>query len=167
MIASDPSSRPGAERPCWFGGRPGEARGATRVSPWGGQPAGRREAGVVTAQWLAPAGFHTPSAGLPVEGALPSFDGATGWLNSPPLRPDEQRGKVVLVNFWTYTCINWLRQLPYVRAWAERYGGLGLVVLGVHTPEFAFEHDADNVRRAVKNMRIEYPVATDNDYEVW
>ncbi len=122
----------------------------------------------MTARWPAPAGLHAASAGLPVEGRLPSFDGATGWLNSPPLTPDQLRGKVVLVNFWTYTCINWLRQLPYVRAWGEKYGGgLGLVVLGVHTPEFAFEHDADNVRRAVKDMRIEYPVATDNDYEVW
>jgi thiol-disulfide isomerase/thioredoxin len=121
----------------------------------------------MTAHWLAPAGLHTASAGLPVEGRLPSFDGATGWLNSPPLSPEELRGKVVLVNFWTYTCINWLRQLPYVRAWGDKYDGLGLVVVGVHTPEFAFEHDADNVRRAVKDMRIEYPVATDNDYEMW
>jgi thiol-disulfide isomerase/thioredoxin len=121
----------------------------------------------MTAHWLAPAGLHTASAALPVEGRLPSFDGATGWLNSPPLTPADLRGKVLLVNFWTYTCINWLRQLPYVRAWAKKYTGQGLVVLGVHTPEFSFEHDADNVRRAVKDMRIEYPVATDNDYQVW
>jgi thiol-disulfide isomerase/thioredoxin len=121
----------------------------------------------MTGHWLAPAGLHTASAGLPVEGRLPAFDGATGWLNSPPLTPADLRGKVVLVNFWTYTCINWLRQLPYVRAWAQKYRSQGLVVLGVHTPEFAFEHDADNVRRAVKDSRIEYPVATDNDYEVW
>src|SRR3954447_16566500 len=119
------------------------------------------------ADWLAPARLHRASARLPVEGRLPSFEGATGWLNSPPLTADELRGKVVLVNFWTYTCINWLRQLPYVRAWSQKYGELGLVVLGVHTPEFAFEHDADNVRRAVKDMRIDYPVAADNDYEVW
>jgi len=121
----------------------------------------------MTAHWLAPAGLHTASAALPVEGRLPSFDGATGWLNAPPLAPADLRGKVLLVNFWTYTCINWLRQLPYVRAWAQKYTGQGLVVLGVHTPEFSFEHDADNVRRAVKDMRIEYPVATDNDYQVW
>jgi thiol-disulfide isomerase/thioredoxin len=121
----------------------------------------------MTADWVAPAGLHTASVGLPVEGRLPSFDGATGWLNSPPLIADELRGRVVLVNFWTYTCINWLRQLPYVRAWAQKYTGQGFVVLGVHTPEFAFEHDADNVRRAMKDMRIEYPVATDNDYQVW
>jgi thiol-disulfide isomerase/thioredoxin len=121
----------------------------------------------MTPHWLAPAGLHTASVGLPVEGRLPPLDGATGWLNSSPLTPADLRGKVVLVNFWTYTCINWLRQLPYVRAWAEKYSGGGLVVLGVHTPEFAFEHAADNVRRAVKDMRIDYPVATDNDYQVW
>jgi thiol-disulfide isomerase/thioredoxin len=107
------------------------------------------------------------AARLPVEGELPSFDGATGWLNSPALTPAGLRGKVVLVNFWTYTCINWLRQLPYVRAWAEKYSGHGLVVIGVHTPEFPFEHDVENVRWAVRDMRVDYPVATDNDYAVW
>ena len=92
----------------------------------------------------------TPTAPqLPVEGRMPSFDGATAWLNSPPLTPAGLRGKVVLVDFWTYTCINWLRQLPYVRAWAEKYAGQGLVVIGVHTPEFGFEHNVENVRRAV------------------
>jgi thiol-disulfide isomerase/thioredoxin len=104
---------------------------------------------------------------LPVEGRLRSFDGATGWLNSPPLTPGGLRGKVVLADFWTYTCINWLRQLPYVRAWHAKYAGEGLVVIGVHTPEFPFEHDADNVRRAVKDMAIDYPVAIDSDYAVW
>jgi thiol-disulfide isomerase/thioredoxin len=118
-------------------------------------------------RWPAPAGLHTSSVRLPVEGTLPSFDGATGWLNSPPLTPADLRGKVVLVNFWTYTCINWLRQLPYVRAWAAKYADHGLVVLGVHTPEFGFEHNGDNVRRAVKDMRVDYPVAIDNDYAVW
>jgi thiol-disulfide isomerase/thioredoxin len=93
--------------------------------------------------------------------------GATGWLNSPPLTPAGLRGNVVLVGFWTYTCINWLRQLPYVRAWAGKYSGQGLVVIGVHTPEFPFEHNADNVRQAVQEMRIDYPVATDNNYSVW
>ena len=121
----------------------------------------------MTPRWLTPAGLHAAEAKLPVEGRLPSFDGATGWLNSPPLTPAGLRGTVVLVNFWTYTCINWLRQLPYVRAWAEKYRSQGLLVLGVHTPEFPFEHDADNVRRAVKDMKIDYPVATDNGYEVW
>jgi len=121
----------------------------------------------MTLRWLTPAGLHTSSAQLPVEGRLPSFDGATEWLNSPPLTTAELRGKVVLVNFWTYTCINWLRQLPYVRAWAGKYSGHGLVVIGVATPEFGFEHDLGNVRRAVRDMRVDYPVAVDNDYAVW
>ncbi len=94
--------------------------------------------------WRAPAGLHTASAQLPDEGELPSLDGASGWLNSPPLTPGGLRGKVVLVDFWTYTCINWLRQLPYLRAWAEKYSGHGLVVIGVHTPEFSFERNADS-----------------------
>jgi thiol-disulfide isomerase/thioredoxin len=121
----------------------------------------------MTARWRPPIGLHVAAARLPVEGELPSFDGATGWLNSPPLTPDSLRGKVVLVGFWTYTCVNWLRQLPYLRAWAEKYSGHGLVVIGVHTPEFGFEHNLDNVRRAVQDMRIDYPVATDNNYAVW
>jgi thiol-disulfide isomerase/thioredoxin len=104
---------------------------------------------------------------LPREGALPSFDGATGWLNSTPLTPEELRGKVVLIDFWTYTCINWLRTLGYVRAWAETYRDRGLVVVGVHTPEFPFEQDVDNVRQAAKEMRVEYPIALDSDYAVW
>ena len=118
-------------------------------------------------QWRVPLGLHTASVRLPVEGELPSFGAATGWLNSPQLATAELRGKVVLVNFWTYTCINWLRQLPYVRAWAGKYADQGLVVIGVHTPEFPFEHDADNVRRAVQDMGISYPVAIDSDYGVW
>ena len=121
----------------------------------------------MTAFWRAPAGLHVASARLPVEGELPSFDGATGWLNSPPLTPAGLRGKVVLVDFWTYTCVNWLRQLPYLRAWAEKYSGHGLVMIGVHTPEFGFEHNLDNVRQAVQDMGIAYPVATDNNYAVW
>jgi thiol-disulfide isomerase/thioredoxin len=107
------------------------------------------------------------TANLPREGTLPSFDGATGWLNSPPLTPEELRGKVVLVDFWTYTCINWLRTLGYVRAWFEKYGDRGLVVIGVHTPEFPFERDVDNVREAVADMKVEYPVALDSEYDVW
>ncbi len=104
---------------------------------------------------------------LPIEGQLPPLDGATGWLNSPPLTAARLRGHAVLVDFWTYTFINWIRSLPYVRAWAARYADQGLVVLGVHTPEFAFEHSAGNVRRAVQDMRVGYPVATDNDYAIW
>jgi thiol-disulfide isomerase/thioredoxin len=104
---------------------------------------------------------------LPVEGRLPGFDGATGWLNSPPLTSVDVGGKVVLVDFWTYTCINWLRTLAYVRAWAEKYRDQGLIVVGVHTPEFPFERDVDNVRWAAKDMRVEYPIALDSDYAVW
>jgi thiol-disulfide isomerase/thioredoxin len=104
---------------------------------------------------------------LPIEGEMASLGGATGWLNSPPLTTAGLRGKVVLVDFWTYTCINWLRTESYVRAWAEKYKNQGLVVIGVHTPEFAFEHDVDNVRRAVKDMRVDYPVAIDSDYAIW
>ena len=121
----------------------------------------------MNARWRAPAGLHTATARLPVEGELPSFGGAAGWLNSPPLTPAGLRGKVALIDFCTYTCINWLRQLPYVRAWAGKYSGAGLVVIGVHTPEFGFEHDVDNVRRAVKSRRVDYPVAIDNDYAIW
>jgi thiol-disulfide isomerase/thioredoxin len=106
-------------------------------------------------------------AELPVEGNVPGFDGATGWLNSDPLTAEGLRGKVVLVDFWTYTCINWLRTLGYVRAWAEKYADQGLVVVGVHTPEFPFERDVDNVRQAAKDMRVEYPIALDSDYAVW
>jgi thiol-disulfide isomerase/thioredoxin len=98
---------------------------------------------------------------------LPSFAGATEWLNSEPLGPAELRGRVVLVNFWTWTCINWLRQEPYVRAWSEAYRQDGLIVVGVHTPEFAFEHDIDGVRRATEERAIDYLVAVDNDYEIW
>ena len=104
---------------------------------------------------------------LRAESTLPGFEGATGWLNSEPLSPDGLRGSVVLVDFWTYTCINWLRTLGYVRAWHERYVDQGLVVIGVHTPEFPFEHDADNVRSAAEDQRVEYPIALDPDYAVW
>jgi thiol-disulfide isomerase/thioredoxin len=101
------------------------------------------------------------------DGQLPSLDGATGWLNSPPLTTAELRGKVVLVDFWTYTCINWLRTLGYVRGWAKTYEDHGLVVVGVHTPEFPFERDVENVRWALRDMTVEYPVALDSDYAVW
>jgi thiol-disulfide isomerase/thioredoxin len=98
---------------------------------------------------------------------LPSLGGATEWLNSEPLGPAELRGHVVLVDFWTLTCINWLRQEPYVRAWSRAYQDDGLVVIGVHTPEFSFEHEIDGVRHATEERAIDYPVALDNDYEVW
>jgi Thioredoxin like C-terminal domain/AhpC/TSA family len=121
----------------------------------------------MTAHWPVPAGLHMSSARLPVEGELPSFDRVTRWLNSPPLTPDGLRGRVVLVSFCTYTCINWIRQLPYIRAWAGKYSGQGLVVIGVHTPEFPFEKDAGNVQRSLTGRRVGYPVAMDNDYAVW
>jgi thiol-disulfide isomerase/thioredoxin len=105
--------------------------------------------------------------GLFGDGHLPSFDGATGWLNSPPLSAEGLRGKVVLVDFWTYTCINWLRTLAYVRAWAQKYEEDGLVVVGVHTPEFPFERNVDNVTWAAKDMDVKYPIAIDSDYRVW
>ena len=102
-----------------------------------------------------------------IENRLPSFGGATGWLNSEPLTPEGLRGKVVVVDFWTLTCINWLRTEPFVRAWSQAYRDDGLVVIGVHTPEFSFEHDLDLVRQATEEMEIDYPVAADNDYAVW
>jgi thiol-disulfide isomerase/thioredoxin len=98
---------------------------------------------------------------------MPSLEGATEWLGSGPLGAADLRGHVVLVNFWTFTCINWLRQEPYVRAWSRSYRDDGLTVIGVHTPEFGFEHDIDLVREAVKDRDIDYPVAQDNDYAVW
>src|SRR5262245_35265803 len=102
---------------------------------------------------------------LPVKFRAPGFAGATGWLNTEPLT--DVRSKVVLTDFWTYTCINWIRTLPYLRAWAKTYGPYGLVVVGVHTPEFAIEHDVDKVRRAADAMGVEYPIAVDNDYAIW
>ena len=104
---------------------------------------------------------------LPVEGRSPSLAGAIEWLNSPPLTAEELKGKVVLVDFWTYSCINCLRAIPYVRAWAEKYKDQGLVVIGVHAPEFAFEKNIDNVKKAVADLKIDYPVAIDNDYAIW
>jgi thiol-disulfide isomerase/thioredoxin len=98
---------------------------------------------------------------------MPSLGGATGWLNSEPLGPAELRGRVVLVDFWTLTCINWLRQEPYVRAWSQAYRDDGLLVIGVHTPEFSFEREIDRVRHASKQRAIDYPVAVDNDYAIW
>ncbi len=108
-----------------------------------------------------------PAGNLPVEGEIPSFAGATLWLNSPPLTPEALRGKVVVVDFWTYSCINCLRALPYVESWYQKYKDHGLVVIGVHAPEFAFEKDPGNVRRAVADLKITYPVALDNDYAIW
>ena len=110
--------------------------------------------------------FGMAEANQPAPRHLAALGGAAEWLNSPRLTPSSLAGKVVLVDFWTYTCINWLRTLPYVRAWAQKYRQ-GLVVIGVHTPEFPFEHDLENVRRAVRQRRIDHPIAVDNDYAIW
>jgi thiol-disulfide isomerase/thioredoxin len=107
------------------------------------------------------------TATLPVEGHLPSFEGATGWLNSDPLTPEGLLGRVVLVDFWTYTCINWLRTAPYVKAWDAKYRDLGLTVIGVHTPEFGFEQNLDNVVAQSRSFGVEYPIAVDSNYGVW
>ncbi|WP_233843190.1 cytochrome c biogenesis protein DipZ [Dyella sp. 2HG41-7] len=117
----------------------------------------------------APAEQTTVKAGasLPVEGDFPSLDGATQWINSPPLTAQSLRGKVVLVDFWTYSCINCIRALPYVRGWADKYKDHGLVVIGVHSPEFAFEKDPRNVADAIKNLHVDYPVALDDHYAIW
>ncbi len=124
------------------------------------------KAGAGTEQ-VPPAAGQVELDALPVEGQLPSLAGAVEWLNSPPLTAEGLRGKVVLVDFWTYSCINCLRSLPYVRAWAEKYKDQGLVVIGVHAPEFAFEKQPENVRQAVKELHVDYPVAIDNDYAIW
>jgi thiol-disulfide isomerase/thioredoxin len=111
--------------------------------------------------------LHGPPGRIARQAELPSLERADVWINSPSLTASDLRGKVILVDFWTYTCINWLRTLPYVRAWAEKYRDQGLMVIGVHSPEFSFERDLNNVRRAVKDLRIDYPVAVDSDHVVW
>jgi cytochrome c biogenesis protein CcdA/thiol-disulfide isomerase/thioredoxin len=113
---------------------------------------------------MAPKGA---GGGLPAEGPMPALDGAVAWLNSPPLKADGLRGKVVLIDFWTYSCINCLRELPYIKAWAQKYGPAGLVIIGVHTPEFAFERVVNNVEKATKDLGVSYPVAVDSDYKIW
>ncbi len=105
--------------------------------------------------------------GLADEGPFPELDGAIGWLNSPPLNPKSLRGKVVLVDFWTYTCINSLRPLPYVKSWAAKYRDAGLVVIGVHTPEFSFEKEQVNVENSLRDLKVTYPVPIDSNYKIW
>ena len=124
----------------------------------------RARSGIIRsiAHWLANDGGE-----LPDEGRLAPFDGATAWLNTEPLTPEALRGRVVLVDFWTYTCVNWIRTFPYVRAWASKYADAGLTVVGVHTPEFGFEADLDNVMAQTRNLGVDYPVAVDSDYRVW
>jgi thiol-disulfide isomerase/thioredoxin len=118
---------------------------------------------VVTLMTLPPA----PAAKPPIEGPMPSFAKADAWLNSRPLSTQELRGKVVLVDFWTYTCINWRRTLPWLRAWDQKYRDHGLVIVGVHTPEFSFEQNVDNVRRAAREQDVDYPIALDSKYAIW
>ncbi|MCA8052500.1 cytochrome c biogenesis protein DipZ [Burkholderia arboris] len=137
--------------------------GAMMAAAADGAPAG---AGAMAGGAMMRAAVTTPAA-LPVEGTLPSLDGAVQWLNSPPLTAAGLRGKVVLVDFWTYSCINCLRTLPYTNAWARKYAPYGLVVIGVHAPEFAFERDIGNVKKAVHDLGIDYPVAIDNGYSIW
>ena len=146
-------TRPG---PGWDHGQAGEA-------PWSRPPPAACSARIrsVTHRLTG----ETPE--LPVEGHLPGFDGATGWLNSEPLTPEGLRGRVVLVDFWTYTCINWLRTLPYRRAWHEKYADLGVTVIGVHTPEFGFERNVDNIIPRAREFKVDYPIAIDSDYGVW
>jgi thiol-disulfide isomerase/thioredoxin len=125
-------------------------------------------AAILASAIAAPIVAETPKAvPLRVEGELPPLGKATEWINSPPLTPVQLRGKVVLIDFWTYTCINWRRTLPYVRAWAEKYKDQGLMVIGVHSPEFDFEKDIGNVRRATKEAGIDYPIAIDSELAIW
>jgi cytochrome c biogenesis protein CcdA/thiol-disulfide isomerase/thioredoxin len=143
------------------------SRPASRVAPISGLEAPAQEIAKMTPVASGPARNASPATALPVEGRLPDLSGATMWLNSQPLSPQTLRGKVVLIDFWTYSCINCLRTLPYLRAWEQKYKDAGLVVLGVHAPEFAFEKRSSNVRKATKDLRIEFPVAVDNDFAIW
>jgi thiol-disulfide isomerase/thioredoxin len=122
---------------------------------------------VETAAMTAAAGYFATIASAKPRTELSSLDRATAWLNSQPLTDNELQGKVVLIEFWTYSCINWRRQLPYVRAWYEKYRAEGLVVIGVHSPEFSFEKNIDNIRWAVSDMRVDYPIAVDSDHLIW
>lgn len=140
------------------------AGGAMMAAAADGTQAG---GGAMAGSAMMRAAGATAAAALPVEGTLPSLDGAVQWLNSPPLTAAGLRGKVVLVDFWTYSCINCLRTLPYTTAWARKYAPYGLVVIGVHAPEFAFERDIGNVKKAVHDLGIDYPVAIDNGYSIW
>ncbi len=129
--------------------------------------AATRSFGVVSTASAAPSTSAPPTSGLPVEGQLPPLDGAVEWINSAPLTAGQLRGKVTLVYFWTYSCINCIRTLPYLRAWADKYKDQGLTVIGVHTPEFAFEKVPENVRRAISRFRIGFPVAVDSNHRIW
>ena len=150
----------------WFFGTAALILAALQLSIIG---SARASAGKTDLNLPAVQGKHMASGSvhLPVEGQLPSLSKAGEWLNSKALASADLRGKVVLIEFWTYSCINWRRQLPYVRAWAEQYKAQGLIVIGVHAPEFSFEKNIDNVRQAAKDMRIGYPIVIDNDHAIW
>jgi cytochrome c biogenesis protein CcdA/thiol-disulfide isomerase/thioredoxin len=146
---------------------PGDGAMMMKSGAGGDAPAMMMQGGNQPAMRPAAAAQPETEQKLPVEGVAPPLTGAVAWLNSPPLDAQALKGKVVLVDFWTYSCINCLRALPYVRAWAEKYRDRGLVVIGVHAPEFAFERDIGNVKRAVADLGVTYPVAIDNDYAIW
>jgi thiol-disulfide isomerase/thioredoxin len=130
-------------------------------------PAGSRDGPLATARAAETGAALAAPARLPIEASFPPLDGATEWLNSPALGAAGLRGKVVVVEFWTYTCINWRRTHPYVRAWANKYRDQGLVVIGVHSPEFEFEKELDNVRRAATDIGVDFAIAVDNDFAIW
>jgi len=147
-----------------------EKIGMPKLQPTPAETSARQEdedAGLVRTAAATPEPSVAPLRRLGVEGDFPSLAGAAEWINSPPLTPESLRGKVVLVDFWTYSCINCLRTLPYLRAWAQKYKEAGLVVVGVHSPEFAFEKRAANVRTATRDLGIDFPVALDNDFKIW
>jgi cytochrome c biogenesis protein CcdA/thiol-disulfide isomerase/thioredoxin len=154
------SGNPGA-----MGGNSGAMTGANPGAMTGANPGAMMMSANPAAMMKATSAAASPEP--PVEGAFPPLSGAVEWLNSPPLTPELLKGKVALVDFWTYSCINCLRSIPYVRAWAEKYKDQGLVVIGVHAPEFPFEKNIDNVKQAVAKLKIDYPVAIDNDYAIW
>ncbi len=146
---------------------PGPAVSGNGAMKGGGAMRGPNGAKAGGGAMMSARGAGAGAGALPVLGKLPALDGATEWLNSPPLTADGLRGHVVVIDFWTYSCINCLRALPYVKAWYEKYRDKGLVVIGIHAPEFAFEKDLSNVRREVKDLGVTYPVAVDNDYKLW
>jgi cytochrome c biogenesis protein CcdA/thiol-disulfide isomerase/thioredoxin len=172
MMSANPSMMMSANAPTMaMTGKPAAEPSSSVVMPEGGGAMMSANAPTVAMNgnpgaMMKAAEAPAPKA-LPVEGSLPSLRGAVEWLNSPPLTPEQLKGKVVLVDFWTYSCINCLRSIPYVRAWADKYKDQGLVVIGVHAPEFAFEKNIGNVKQAVAKLKIDYPVAVDNDYAIW
>jgi cytochrome c biogenesis protein CcdA/thiol-disulfide isomerase/thioredoxin len=172
MMSANPSMMMSANAPTMaMTGKPAAEPSSSVVMPEGGGAMMSANAPTVAMNgnpgaMMKAAEAPAPKA-LPVEGSLPSLRGAVEWLNSPPLTPEQLKGKVVLVDFWTYSCINCLRSIPYVRAWADKYRDQGLVVIGVHAPEFAFEKNIGNVKQAVAKLKIDYPVAVDNDYAIW